>query len=177
MEDSLKNKLRENRKRKLILIIAGVMMAAAIVSGIVMHSGDEHKACSASVEINCSQLSDNMDALKNKAIADYIPEDGMILPRQTVAFAEGATVYDVLESVCREKKIHLESSDSVTYGSRYIEGIGHLYEKDAGKMSGWTYEVNGELPNVGCSQYEVRDGDEIRWVYVTDYKGNDEGED
>ena len=42
-----------------------------------------------------------------------------------------------------------------------------------GKRSGWTYYVNGEMPDVGCSKCELHDGDKIRWVYVVDYTKSD----
>ena len=87
-------------------------------------------------------------------------------------------MYDCLYNVCREKKIQMESSEDNVYKSRYVEGIGHLYEMDAGKRSGWTYYVNDEMPNYGCSKAKLEDGQKIRWVYVVDYAksgGKDNG--
>ena len=77
----------------------------------------------------------------------------------------GSTVFDVLNKVCRDKNIQVESSYTPMYGSYYVEGINYLYEFDGGKLSGWMYKVNGWFPNYGCSSYTLKDGDEIVWCY------------
>ena len=64
-------------------------------------------------------------------------------------FAAGESAFDVLQRVCRENKIHMESSFTPLYNSAYIEGIGNLYEFDAGSLSGWMYTVNDWFPNYG----------------------------
>ena len=43
-------------------------------------------------------------------------------------------------------------------------------EFDYGNMSGWTYSVNGEFPNVSCSAYKLSEGDYVRWIYTDDGK-------
>lgn len=52
----------------------------------------------------------------------------------------------------------------------YIKGIGGLYEKEHGAMSGWCYMVNGEKINKGCGRYKLSAGDELRWEYCTDFQ-------
>ena len=103
-----------------------------------------------------------------------VPADGWILAPTTVTFSEGESVFDVLRRVCRERAIHMEYTDTPAYGSAYLEGIGNLYELDCGPLSGWMYSVNGWFPNYGCSQYTLRDGDVVRWVYTCDL-GEDVG--
>ncbi len=98
----------------------------------------------------------------------------MIFPRSTVTFSEGESVFDVLQRVCRENKIHMESSWTPIYNSAYVEGINNLYEFDVGSLSGWMYSVNGWFPNYGCSRYELHDGDVVEWVYTCDL-GKDVG--
>ena len=80
--------------------------------------------------------------------------------------SKGASVFDVLKKVCKDNKIHIESSTSPVYKSVYVEGINQLYEFDCGPSSGWLYKVNGEFPNYGCSAYMVEDGDNIDWEYT-----------
>ena len=36
----------------------------------------------------------------------------------------------------------------------------------AGPKTGWTYSVNGSLPNYACSAYTLSDGDVIKWTFV-----------
>ena len=74
----------------------------------------------------------------------------------------------------KEHKIHMESAESPVYESQYIEGIGNLYEFDCGDLSGWIYKVNDSFPEIGCSEYEVREGDHIQWLYSCDL-GKDVG--
>lgn len=115
--------------------------------------------------ISCKTVLDNMDNLDSSK-RDIIPDDGWILKPVTVTFNEGESVFDVLNRVCREQKIHLEFSFTPMYNSAYIEGINNLYEFDCGSLSGWVYEVNDWFPNYGCSRYAVQNGDVIEFHYT-----------
>ena len=90
-------------------------------------------------------------------------------------FSDGASVFDVLKKVTREKDIQMEFREDALYSGAYIEGINYLYEFDGGTLSGWMYKVNGQFPNYGCSQYKVKNGDEIVWMYTCDL-GRDVGD-
>lgn len=121
-----------------------------------------------SLTIRCDTLAADPSKLRDKALADYVPADGIILSLAEVKVKKGETVYDVLDRVCRDKGIHMEAVYTPTYGADYIEGINYLYEFDAGEQSGWMYKVNGTFPNYGCSDYVLEDGDEIVWAYTCD---------
>lgn len=125
------------------------------------------------ITIRCDTILDNMDKL-DPAKAEFVPENGEILPMVQVFFYEGDTVFDVLVRICDTLDIQLEYSMSV-YGSYYIEGINNLYEKDCGSESGWMYRVNDWFPNYGCSVLEVSDGDVIEWLYTCHGYGTDVG--
>ena len=127
------------------------------------------------VSINCGTILNNMD-LCDPAKADLVPADGWILQPLTVSFYEGESVFNVLQRVCKQQKIHMEFENTPIYNSAYIEGIGNLYEFDVGDLSGWMYSVNEWFPNYGCSRYQLSDGDEICWVYTCDL-GDDVGGD
>lgn len=126
-------------------------------------SFDGHCTLSISCE-TALQNSDRLDAGK----LEILPEDGWILPETEIAFQTGESVFDVLNRVCREKKIHMAFQVTPVYGSAYIEGINNLYEFDCGDLSGWMYSVNGVFPNVGCSQVQVAEGDVICFIYTCD---------
>ena len=122
---------------------------------------------SCTISISCAELLSRLDSCAPE-VAAIVPESGWMLSPVTVTFTEGESVFDVLRRVCMENGIHMESSSTAGYNSAYIEGIGNLYEFDAGEQSGWLYSVNGWFPNYGCSRYELSDGDVICWVYSTD---------
>ena len=118
------------------------------------------------IEIRCDTLAQDLSKLEDPALKAYVPSDGTILSRTKVTVKPGSTVFDVLNKVCRDKNIQVESSYTPMYGSYYVEGINYLYEFDGGKLSGWMYKVNGWFPNYGCSSYTLKDGDEIVWCYT-----------
>ena len=128
---------------------------------------------SCTISISCATILDNMDWLNPEKV-DLVPADGWILKPVKAQFKEGESVFDVLARTCRERKIHMEYSDTPMYNSAYIEGIYNLYEFDCGELSGWMYSVNDWFPNYGASRYMLKDGDVICWVYTCDL-GNDVG--
>ena len=127
------------------------------------------------ISISCETLSSDMSKLETESIRDYIPEDGWILKDVVYQGTTDNTVFDVLNTVCRNNNVHMEFSFTPVYESNYIEGINYLYEFDGGPLSGWMYKVNGWFPNYGCSSYYLRDGDVIEWVYTCDL-GKDVGD-
>ena len=132
---------------------------------------DEAYHCT--ISISCATLLNNKELLDPDKV-ELIPSDGWVLRPMEVTFHEGENVFQVLQRVCKQQKIHLEFMDTPLYNSAYIEGIHNLYEFDAGDLSGWMYQVNGWFPNYGCSRYQLQDGDTIQWVYTCDL-GNDVG--
>ncbi len=119
------------------------------------------------VSISCATILDNLDSCDPEKL-ELVPEDGQLLAPTEVTAQAGESVFDVLQRVCRENRLHLEFSNTPVYNSAYIEGIGNLYEFDVGNLSGWMYSVNGWFPNYGCSGYQVQDGDVIAWLYTCD---------
>lgn len=124
-------------------------------------------SCNATISIGCATILDNMNQLEEDK-RELVPEDGVLLAETKVRFNPGESVFDVLLKATKDRKLHLEFEESPMYGSTYIEGIGNLYEFDCGALSGWMYSVNGEFPMFGCSEYELRDGDVIEFVYTCD---------
>lgn len=79
----------------------------------------------------------------------------------TFTFNEGATVYDALCALGLSVNAHGSS-----YGT-YVAAIGGLAEKEHGGTSGWMYSVNGTTPMTACSNYVLKNGDNVVWYYVT----------
>ena len=134
---------------------------------------NNQKTYTCTFSIECSTILNNLKDLDPDK-RELIPSNGMILEPTTVTFYEGESVFDVLQRVCRENNIHMESSWTPIYNSAYIEGIHNLYEFDCGALSGWMYRVNGWYPNYGCSRYQLADGEVVEWRYTCDL-GKDVG--
>ena len=130
---------------------------------------DDAEPVTVTISIRCDTLSSDMSKLTNPSIASYIPSNGVILATTTYKGTTDNTVFDVLNTVCRNNGIQLESSYAPMYESYYVEGINYLYQFDGGQGSGWMYKVNGWFPNYGCSSYYLTDGEVIEWVYTCDY--------
>ena len=131
------------------------------------------KTYTCTFSIECSTLLNNLKDLDPDK-RELVPSDGVILAPIEVTFYEGESVFDVLQRVCKENGIHMESSWTPIYNSAYIEGIYNLYEFDCGELSGWMYRVNGWYPNYGCSRYQLADGEKVEWRYTCDL-GKDVG--
>ena len=132
------------------------------------------KAYTCTFSIECSTILNNLESLDPDKL-ELVPSDGVILPPTEVTFYEGESVFDVLQRVCKEYKIHLEFSFTPVYNSAYIEGIHNLYEFDCGALSGWMYRVDGWYPNYGCSRYQLADGEVVEWRYTCNDLGKDIG--
>ena len=180
---------RKNRSNFIMVALIAVIMLSGIIGAYFM-MGEENRQLGAlfsnpdltnetgentcTVTIRCDTALANKDKL-NQAKMPYVPEDGIILSQLSVAFTPGETAFAVLQRVCEKGDIQLEYSWTPIYDSYYVEGINHLYEFDCGPESGWMYKVNGAFPNYGCSSYELKDGDEVVWIYTCDGLGTDVG--
>lgn len=125
----------------------------------------ENNVLSCSLSVRCDTLLDNMDSIAPEKI-HLIPENGVILPEFEFEFSKGESAFEVLERELKSRKIHFEFTINPMYDSAYIEGICNLYEFDAGPLSGWIYRVNGKIMSVGCSQYKLKNGDKIEFLYT-----------
>ena len=125
------------------------------------------KTYTCTFSIECSTILNNLKDLDPDK-RELVPSNGVILAPTKVTFYEGESVFDVLQRVCKENGIHMESSWTPVYNSAYIEGIHNLYEFDCGELSGWMYRVNGWYPNYGCSRYQLVDGEVVEWRYTCD---------
>lgn len=115
--------------------------------------------------VRCDTVLQNIENLTPEKIP-LIPENGIILPETEIEFTDGNTVFDILKNELKNRGIHLEFNQVSVYDSAYIEGIGNLYEFDCGSLSGWIYRVNGKVPSMGCSQYQIENRDKIEFLYT-----------
>ena len=94
---------------------------------------------------------------------DGVPSSGYFLKGAGVSVSNGANVYEALVKCCDANGVALVASNTM-YGM-YVSSIGGLAEFEAGKMSGWTYTVNGKYPPKACDKYVLSDGDHVEFIY------------
>lgn len=91
------------------------------------------------------------------------------LSKTNVTVNEGSTVYHALKKAFAANSINADGLDD-----GYIKSISAygqtLAQFDKGADSGWLYYVNGEVPQVGIKDCEVKAGDVIEVKYTADYK-------
>lgn len=92
------------------------------------------------------------------------PKGKTYLPRTSYDFVPGETVYSLLT----KSGLRYEAKYYGMYGGYYVQKIEGLGEFDKGAKSGWMYRVNGVYPEVSCSEYKLRAGDDVEWLYTTD---------
>ncbi|MCL2499480.1 MAG: DUF4430 domain-containing protein [Defluviitaleaceae bacterium] len=122
---------------------------------------------SVTFSIRVDNLVEGMHML-DKDKHELIPDDGFIFPARQTAAHEGESVFDLLQRVTRENRIHMAARFTPVIGDAYVEAIGNLYAYDAGPLSGWKYIVNGVIPHISASSYTVQAGDDIVWAYTLD---------
>lgn len=155
--------LLKKKKAKSYLVLG---LAAALLTALTLNiqSADQYYSAPEMEgdPIGSVTLSIRCDVVAGRA--EFIPEDGVILPETEFPIAEGDTVYSVLMRAARTHRIQVETSGGA--GMAYVAGMGYLYERQYGDLSGWLYFVNDEEMSVGCEQARVRDGDVLLWHYT-----------
>jgi len=74
----------------------------------------------------------------------------------------GETAMDVMERVSLQYRIQLGVKE-YSFG-KMIESIDGL-SSDQKNQKYWTLYINGQLSNIGASDYKVKNGDTITWKY------------
>ena len=124
--------------------------SATSVSGSGAASGEKGAATSSA---SGGQGSADSNAGK---ITVYVSVNGS---SHRVSVPQGATAYDALLATGASV-----SSGAYPGGGTWVTAINGLGE-DA--SHGWTYKVNGSMPNVMSDRYTVHDGDSVVWSYVS----------
>ena len=148
-----------------LIALALLYLAGCVSPGTGKAVGTAHLAIRCDRALTREDLPDGL--------RDVLPEDGVIGDGQVTVY-EGDTVFTLLERFCREHDVAMSSTGATRYGV-YVDGIGGLFERDAGSGSGWMYAVNGEFLNKSAGDAAVKDGDDVLWVYTLDLGKDVEG--
>ena len=174
-------------KKDLLAIGLVLLIIATVINGTHIQSVDDYylthidditpESETVFISIRCDSILDHYDDLWPELQSDeFVPPDGVILAKSEYVLRPGDTVFDLLDRAVRHHKIQMEfqGAELNSFGSVYIRGLHYLYEFSCGELSGWMYRVNGVVPNYGCSNYKLKDGDVVEWVYTCDL-GRDVG--
>lgn len=128
----------------------------------------EENSLKCTISVKCDSILQRMSDLAPEK-AKIVPKDGIILPETQTEFEMGESAFDILFKELKKNNIHLEFSETPALNSIYIEGIANIYEFDCGDLSGWFYKVNDSFKDYGSSQYKVKDGDKIEFLYSCNF--------
>ncbi len=146
-------------------LIALLLVAVVIISATSCNDTSSDESISVKLVVSYNEVIDNLES-EDYAISDdkidIIPENGVIY-EATTSCNDGKNAFDLLIDCLKSEKIHYEASDG------YIKAIGNIYEGDCGEYSGWMFYINGELAEVGSTDYIVANDDAIEFKYVVDY--------
>lgn len=162
-------------KKDIIAIFAIILIVAVLICGTDIQSVDEYylthaddvteDSLTVTLSVRCDEILQNYEDLdENLRSEEYVPSNGEILSETKYVLRNKDTVYDVLNRALRLNKIQAEYQGTKS-GGIYVKGIHYIYEFSCGPLSGWTYKVDGEYPTCTCSEYELRDGQKIEWIY------------
>ena len=151
-------------KKRILVVVA----AACMLFGGCSAKEVKEDSLSCTVKVSCEALLEDMEKI-DEIKREVMPEDGIIIFKEDVPFSEGEAAFDVVKELFEEEGIQLEYEKVPAYDSVYIEGIGNIYEKDAGDMSGWGYTVNGEYISTGLNKYILNDGDKVEFSYIVSF--------
>lgn len=176
-------------KKDLLIIGFVLLLAVLLCRGVRIQSVEDYYLTHAdditpdsqtvTLSISCASILEHWENLDEELRkGGYVPEDGVLLEKKQYVLRPEDTVFSILVRAAKNEQIPIEyqGSQENAYGSAYIQGIQYIYEFSCGPLSGWMYRVNGEFPKKGCSQYVLKDGDEIEWIYTCDL-GRDIGTD
>ena len=148
--------------RRIIAVVLSIIVAVSVCS---CSTKNQENTVKAKLVVNCMEVIDNLNnetyAIKQEKV-DIVPENGVVFDSD-VDYVPGTNAFDLLIEILKNNKIQFEAKDG------YVRAIGNIYEGDCGKFSGWMFYINGNLSDVGATDYEVSENDIIEFKYVVDY--------
>lgn len=155
---------KRNIKNFIVLLLATAICAAFVLltdfTSPEDYYGEEivkqDPIGSVTLTVRCDKIANELENEEYK--------DGVILDSVSMTLGRGDSVYDILLDAAKKYRLQIENNGTADHA--YIAAIEHIYEFEYGDLSGWTYRVNGKDLSVGCSEYELADGDVIEWIYT-----------
>lgn len=158
---------RKNRSAKTYLSLAGgFVLVTALIWLVRIESPQQFYQSETRTGGGTVTMTIRCDVICGLEGSEAYPADGIIVPLTEFAVSEDETVLELLYDAVKAYALQIETDGSELAETAYVRGIASLYEFDFGDLSGWSYEVNGERPSVGCGAYILHDGDRVEWIYT-----------
>lgn len=167
-------------KKDLIVLLALILLAVVLISGIDVKSVDEYYLLHAedvkpgdptvtvSVDASAAVKAGGKTVETLLSLGD-LPKDGMLLEGTTLVLREGDNAFGLFLRAARIHKLTVEHEGSEkSLSGVYVKGVNGLSEFSCGSSSGWVFTVNGKAPEMSPSAYHPKDGDVIEWRFETD---------
>lgn len=154
-------------KKKVFVILTLIALCVCFCAILFGCDNLGKKVGTCTIEIECKTILDNMGNVEQGLIDNnLIPGDGIILKKALVDVFENDSVYTLVKRVCKQNKIHFDSSFEPVFQTYYITGINHIYEGSVGTSSGWMFFVDGIESTKGSSLIKLNGGENIRFAYT-----------
>lgn len=168
-------------KRIWLTVLAGYLLLAAIVCGILLfgriETVDEHYAFHqeeipegadvVTLSVDCLALEGRLGELE-PGLEKVLPDGLVYLPETRFLFREGMTAFDLLLKAERPARLAIDYR-KVFGGTYYVSSINSLAEFSAGGESGWIVLVNGVFIDRSASAVTLSPGDKVEWRYTVSY--------
>lgn len=149
----------------ILLILSGAVWLLNIRTSEEYYAETPENGITVRVGAECTSVLERLgDIDESVNPLSVIPEDGIILPFDDISLPEDATAFDALIEAARASRVRVDYVGS-SYGV-YVCGIGFVYEFGFGSESGWTYRINGSVPQMSAGAYELSDGDTVEFIYT-----------
>lgn len=159
---------KQHSRKTYLTLAAGFVCVTALIWVLRIESPEQFYQGEAKSGGGTVTMTIRCDAICGLAGSEQYPADGILMPLTEFSVSEGENALELLYDAVKAYGLQIEvdgvSGDVVE--TAYVRGIASLYEFDFGDLSGWSYEVNGTRPSVGCGAYLLHDGDRIEWVYT-----------
>ena len=151
--------------RAVLSVLVCLVLCVGCSLGTGTGQNDREKTVPVSLEIRCDTVFQNPDLLPEE-LQESLPADGILLAKQEYMVAEGDTAFNLLQTVCTDRKLVLETAG--TGKNAYVKGLAGLREFAVGPLSGWQYYVNGSYMQISCGSYTLQPGDRVVFAYTCD---------
>ena len=162
-------KQKQNKKSSIkllnLLLVLLLSFTAVMPQNLAAETTENKETIQAELNIDLRDILRNKDSI-SEDVVKKVPESGYLTKSKKISVEKGSSAWDVVKNYLDENNIPYDAQES-QFGV-YIKGVNNIHEFDAGKNSGWMYNVNGKTPNVGVSGYTLTDGDKVKLFYVVD---------